>query len=103
MLVKGGLTSAKGVLDSKCRVLNKGGEDVTKEFVRGAEETLKIAKLFDVKESLGKSKSPSCGCGKICDGSFSGKMINADGVTSALLKRKGIKVVTEEDLARLIL
>jgi len=86
------------VLDKKCQVLNKSGEDVTKEFIRGAEETLKIAKLFHITEFIGKSKSPSCGCGQIYDGTFSQKLINGDGVTVALLKRNGIKVVSEEDL-----
>ncbi|MGB9598850.1 MAG: DUF523 domain-containing protein, partial [Minisyncoccales bacterium] len=39
------------------------------------------------------------GCGKIYDGTFSGKIIKGDGVTTALLKRNGIKVISEEDLA----
>ena len=90
--------SGEKVLDGKCKVKNKTGKDVTKQFIKGAKETLKIAKLFKVKEFIGKSKSPSCGCGEIYDGSFSGKLIKGDGVTTALLKRNGIKVITEKDL-----
>jgi uncharacterized protein YbbK (DUF523 family) len=80
------------------RVLTKSGKDVTENFERGAMETLKIAKLFNIKEAILKQGSPSCGCGRVYDGTFSGKTIKGDGVTAALLKRNGIKVVTEEDL-----
>lgn len=80
------------------RVITKSGIDVTEKFVRGAKETLRIAKLFGVKEAILKQGSPSCGCGRIYDGTFSGKTIKGDGVTTALLKKHGIKVITEEDL-----
>ena len=90
--------TGEDVLDGKREVLNMGREDVTKEFIRGAEETLKIAKLFHIEEFIGKSRSPSCGCGQIYDGTFSRQMIDGDGVTTALLKRNGIRVITEEDL-----
>jgi len=87
------------VLDGRGRVVNSDGEDVTRAFLRGAEETLKIATLLRVTEFIGKATSPSCGCGKIYDGSFSGIVIRGDGVTSALLKRHGIKVVAEDKLS----
>ena len=79
-------------------MLNSSGEDVTEEFITGAEETLKIAKQSHIEEFIGKSKSPSCGCGQIYDGTFSGKLIDGDAVTTALLKRNGIRIITGEDL-----
>ena len=79
-------------------MLNIDGEDVTQKFITGAEETLKVAKLFHIQEFIGKSRSPSCGCGQIYDGTFSQQLIDGDGVTTALLKRTGIRVMTEEDL-----
>ena len=79
-------------------MLNRNEEDVTAEFITGAEETLKIAKQFHIKEFIGKSKSPSCGCGQIYNGTFSQTLIYGDGVTTALLKRNGIRVISEEDL-----
>jgi uncharacterized protein YbbK (DUF523 family) len=94
--IQGG--SGQDVLDGKCKVLNIDGEDVTQEFIAGAEEALKIARLFHIEEFIGKSRSPSCGCGQIYDGTFSRTLIRGDGVTTALLKRNGIKVVSEEDL-----
>jgi len=94
--IQGGI--GEDVLDGKCKVLNIDGEDVTQKFINGVEETLKIARLFHIEEFIGKSKSPSCGCGQIYDGTFSRKLIDGDGVTTALLKRNGIRVVTEEEL-----
>ncbi len=86
------------VLNGKCKVLNKEGKDVTKFFIEGAYEVLKIAKLLGIKEFIAKQKSPSCGCGKIYDGTFTKRLIKGDGVTTALLKRHGIKVISDENL-----
>jgi len=86
------------VLDGKSKVKNKAGEDVTRQFIKGARQALKIAKQYGITEFIAKSKSPSCGCGLIYDGSFSGKLIKGEGVTTALFKRNGIKVITEDDI-----
>jgi len=86
------------VLDGKCRVVNIDGEDVTHEFIKGAEEVLRIAGITGAKKAVLKSRSPSCGCGLIYDGSFSKKLIEGNGVTAELLLRNGIEVVTEENL-----
>lgn len=86
------------VLNSKSKVKDKAGEDVTLQFIRGAKQTLKIAKLYKIKEFIGKSRSPSCGCGFVYDGSFSKKLIEGDGVTVSLLKRNGIKIISENDM-----
>jgi len=86
------------ILNGKCIVVNKNGQDVTMEFIKGAEETLKIARQLNIKEFIAKSGSPSCGCGQIYDGTFSGKLIDGDGVTTALLRRNWIKIIPEEDL-----
>jgi len=95
----GGLSTPRLPQEQKGdRVFNNETIDVTKQFRRGAEETLRIAKLFNIKEAILKQKSPSCGCGEIYDGTFSGRTIKGDGVTTALLKKKGIKVISEEDL-----
>lgn len=79
-------------------VINKEGIDVTKYFVNGSKKTLDIAKALDIKKAILKQKSPSCGCGKIYDGTFSGNIIDGDGITTRLLKENGIEVITEEDL-----
>ena len=86
------------VLDNKCKVINKDGQDVTVEFIKGAEETLKIARQLNIKEFIAKSRSPSCGYGQVYDGTFSSKLIDGDGVTTALLRRNGLRIILEEDL-----
>lgn len=80
------------------KVVTKLGKDVTGNFEKGAKEVLRLTKLFGIKEAIFKQKSPSCGCGKIYDGTFSGKLIKGDGITTSLLKRNKIKIITEEDL-----
>lgn len=82
----------------KTAVLSEENHDWTKAFLRGAEEVLKRAKECGTTKAILKANSPSCGCGTIYDGSFSGSKIKGDGVTTALLKKNGIEVITEEDL-----
>ena len=82
------------VLDGKARVLTADGVDKTEEFIRGAHHALELAQSRGVKRVILKSKSPSCGCGNIYDGTFSGSLISGDGVTAALLKRHGIEIIS---------
>lgn len=80
------------------KVIDKTGKDVTSNFKKGAKETLRIAKMIDCKKAILKQNSPSCGAGKIYDGTHNGKIIDGDGITTKLLKQKGINIITEEDL-----
>jgi uncharacterized protein YbbK (DUF523 family) len=82
------------VLDGKAKVINMAGVDVSSEFIKGANETLRIAKAVGAKEALLIEKSPSCGCGRIFDGTFSEKFKDGDGVTTALLKQNGIQIIS---------
>lgn len=87
----------KDVLAGKVRVMDKKGEDVTEQFVKGARETLELAKENSCLAAIMKSKSPSCGCGMIYDGSFSGKLKEGSGVCAQLLMDNGVAVMTEND------
>jgi len=80
------------------RIITVSGKDETKLYTLGAKEVLKIAKLYGIKEAILKQRSPSCGSGQIYDGTFSKKIIKGDGICAALLKKNGVKVVSEEDL-----
>jgi len=73
-------------------------EDVTEYFIKGAQEVLKIAKTMGIKKAILKARSPSCGFGSIYDGTFSGKTKRGNGVTSEILVRNGVSVLTEEDI-----
>jgi len=95
----GGLTTPRESAEQrKNKVITKSGKDVTKNFINGAKEVLRIAKLLGIKKAILKQRSPSCGSGQIYDGTFFGKIIKGNGVTTALLKRNEIKVISEEDL-----
>lgn len=94
--IKGG--TGADVLDGFAKVISVNGEDGTLDFINGAEETLKIAKQVEAKIAILKAKSPSCGYGKIYDGSFTKTMIDGNGVTAELLIRNEIKVYTEENI-----
>ncbi|MFD3156133.1 DUF523 domain-containing protein [Haloimpatiens sp. FM7330] len=95
--IKGG--SGAEVLDGKARVINPQGGDSTEKFVKGAYEALRVAKNINAKIAILKAKSPSCGCGKIYDGTFSGNKVEGNGVTAELFIRNGIKVYTEEQIS----
>ena len=82
------------------RVVTKDGRDVTEEYVRGAEETLQIAREKNCRRAVLKERSPSCGSGFIYDGTFSKKLIPGDGITVRLLKKAGICVYGENSLPK---
>ena len=80
------------------KVLTSENSDVTNNFIKGANETLYLAKMFNIKKALLKAKSPSCGNGVIYDGTFSHNKIAGYGVTAELLKENEIEIITEDDL-----
>ena len=84
------------------RVIAKDGRDVTAAYLRGAQEALKLARLFGCDTAILKARSPSCGAGAIYDGTFTGTVVPGSGVTAALLEASGIRVITEEELDRLL-
>ncbi len=86
--IKGG--EGQDVLSGKAKVFDENGKDVTFEFLKGAHAALDVIKKFNIKESILKSKSPSCGVGEIYDGNFKSNLIKGDGVTTALLKKEGV-------------
>ena len=94
-VTKGALSQARAKLKPEAFLeLNQLG---VKEFYEGAEKVLNIAKVLGVKKAILKSKSPSCGCGLVYDGTFSGKLIEGNGLTAELLIQNGIEVITEKD------
>ena len=103
----GGLESPRPPAEiTNGRVINKEGRDVTKAFERGA--ALSLKKATEESERAGepiegailKANSPSCGCGRIYDGTFTGTLTDGYGLFAALLKERGIPLMTEEDFER---
>ena len=84
------------------RVLTAQGGDVTAQYRRGAEETLRLGRLYGCEAALLKERSPSCGSGVIHNGRFDGELTPGDGVTAALLRANGIAVYGESEWQKLL-
>ena len=82
-------------------VMNTEGEDVTAEFLLGADFALREAKKYDCTIAILKERSPSCGSNGIYDGTFSHKLREGMGKTAALLAGYGLKVYGESRLKEL--
>lgn len=80
------------------QVITKKGNIVTENYKKGAIEVLNLAKKLNIKRALLKSKSPSCGKEEIYDGSFSHTLIKRPGVTTELLLKHGIEVISSDEL-----
>jgi uncharacterized protein YbbK (DUF523 family) len=103
--VVGGMTIPRPAAETQCKfpilITTKEGQDVTPEFLNGAEKTLDIAKREGVACALMKAKSPSCGNQRIYDGNFTNTLIDGAGVAAAELLRNGIPVFSEKQLPEL--
>jgi len=84
------------------RVLSKSGQDVTAQYEKGAQSTLRIARVCGATGAILKANSPSCGTGRIYDGTFSHTLTDGDGVTAQLLREQGYELADETDYARLL-
>ena len=92
--------TGRDVLEGRARVLTEAGEDVTAAYLKGAQIALAAARRGGASGAILKARSPSCGKGRIYDGTFSRSLTAGEGVTAALLEENGIEVVTDEDVTR---
>ena len=100
----GGLSTPRNPSEIVDRISSKvvasDGTDVTKEYQKGAYETLKIVNLYQVKKAILKTKSPSCGNTTIYDGTFTHTLTGGEGITTKLLRENGIEVVNEDEYVK---
>ena len=82
------------------RVWLADGRDVTEDFERGSRIAADVARDHAAPLAVLKAKSPSCGCGLVYDGSYTGKLTKGDGTLTRLLKKEGVCVVSEETVSR---
>lgn len=92
--IRGG--AGEEVLEGKARVVDSEGGDLTEAFISGARATLAAAKAAGASEAFLAANSPSCGSGRVYDGSFSGALVPGDGVAAALLRQNGIRITCVE-------
>ena len=96
--IYGGLSTPRSPAERvEDRVMAKDGTDVTGQYEKGAQEALRLAEYFGCTVAVLKARSPSCGKGRIHDGTFGGGMTDGDGVTTQLLEAHGIRVYNETD------
>jgi len=80
------------------RVVTREGHDVTAVFESGARMAVGVARELGIRVAVLKSRSPSCGIGQIYDGTFSGRLVDGDGITAAALRHEGVQVFDEYQL-----
>ena len=97
--VMGGLSTPRNPseISPNGRVVMCDGTDVTENFKLGAQKALDIANEVKPGLIILKAKSPSCGVGRVYDGSFSKTLTDGNGITADLLIKNGYKVITEND------
>jgi uncharacterized protein YbbK (DUF523 family) len=83
--------------DGSVCVMDSKGNDYTHEFELGASKTLELCMKYKIDKAILKSRSPSCGYGKIYSGCFDGILLDGNGLTAEVLLRNGIEIFTELD------
>lgn len=83
------------------RVVDSSGIDNTEAFLEGARCALKRVREAGCELAVLKSKSPSCGSGRIYDGTFTGTLADGWGVAARMLADAGIPVIDEGTLEQL--
>ena len=97
--VEGGLSIPRKCSERKNdKVIDETGRDVTRYYQLGAEKAYNICMYLGIKIAILKERSPSCGVHHIYDGNFSHKEIDGMGYTAEYLSKKGIKVLSEDDI-----
>ncbi|MEG0248678.1 MAG: DUF523 domain-containing protein [Pseudomonas sp.] len=86
------------VVDGLVPVVTVDGEDVSAQFLAGAQIALELVRRHGIRIAILKSGSPSCGNLLTYDGTFSGTKVAGEGVTTALLRREGVQVFSELEL-----
>ncbi|WP_413375997.1 DUF523 domain-containing protein [Alkalihalobacillus sp. 1P02AB] len=94
--------NGEDVLDGFAKVVDKLGRDVTELYLNGAKETLDKAKSVGATAVVLKENSPSCGSSFIYNGKFNGERLDGMGVTTALLRRNGLDVYSENELSKIL-
>lgn len=95
----GGLTTPRTPSERRAdRVMTKDGRDVTKEFTIGAERAMETVRRNKPDLIILQPRSPSCGKGRIYDGSFTGVLTDGDGVFAAMAIKEGYRVITADEM-----
>lgn len=101
--IMGGMPTPRNPIEiTDGKVFDYDGGEFTKEFEKGSEEVLKLAKLYDTTIAILKENSPSCGSNYIYDGTFNHQKIKGKGIAALKLSKENIKLFTEENVKILL-
>ena len=101
--IMGGMPTPRNPVEiTDGKVFDYDGEEFTKEFEKGSEEVLKLAKLYNSSIAILKENSPSCGSNFIYDGTFNHKKIKGMGIAALKLSKENIKLFSEENIKILL-
>ena len=89
--------SAESILKGNGSVITNEGNDVTEKFIQGAEVSLETGLIAGAKYAILKSCSPSCGIGKVYDGSFTSSLTDGEGIFAYLCRQRGIHCISSDD------
>lgn len=99
----GGLSTPRTPSEIKGdKVISSVGDDVTINFIAGANKALDIAKNDNISIAILKEGSPSCGSNYIYDGTFTKTKVDGMGITARLLKNNNIKIYNENEIESLL-
>jgi len=90
--------NAETILNGKGKIITNKGKNVTSEFIQGAEKSLQLGLGAEVKIAVLKSKSPSCGIGKIYDGSFTKSLKTGNGIFAHLCHENDIACISSDNI-----
>ena len=90
--------NAETILNGKGEIITNKGKNITQEFIRGADLSLQLGLEFGVKTAILKSKSPSCGIGKIYDGSFKKILKTGEGIFAHLCHENDIECISSDNI-----
>ena len=93
--------NAETILNGKGKIITNKGKNVTSEFIQGAEKSLQLGLGAEVKIAVLKSKSPSCGIGKIYDGSFTKSLKTGNGIFAHLCHENDIACISSDNINRI--
>jgi uncharacterized protein YbbK (DUF523 family) len=86
------------VIAKLASVKTRDGTDVSEYFLSGAQQALALCRQHGITVAVLTESSPSCGSGRIYDGSFTRNAIAGSGVTAALLAQNGIRIFSQHQL-----
>jgi len=96
------MVGGQAVLAAQASIQTQSGEDVSQEFIKGAQQALTLCQQHHIQFALLSARSPSCGNEKIYSGQFNKTLIDGMGVTAALLKQHGIEVFNQFQIDELV-